>query len=78
MNEGAHFISSSPLHACGSHDHRHHPLPAQITINGGETLKGELTCAPNAKNPRDLDISIGYQFDGENSQCDFTQEYRMR
>ena len=25
------------------------------------TLSGELSCAPNAKNPRDLDITLSYE-----------------
>ena len=35
-----------------------------ITIKQGETIQGTLTCAPNNNNPRDLDISIEYSFDG--------------
>ncbi|KAG2495744.1 hypothetical protein HYH03_006341 [Edaphochlamys debaryana] len=43
-----------------------------------ETLSGTLSCRPNAKNPRDLDISIAYEFDGERGKAKNTQEYRMR
>ena len=53
-------------------------LEEQLTISAGETLEGVLTCTPNSKNPRDLDISIDYKFEGKDSQCEFTQEYRMR
>ena len=53
-------------------------LDEQVTINAGEMLEGVLTCVPNASNPRDLDISIEYNFDGENSHVHTTQEYRMR
>ncbi|GAX73379.1 hypothetical protein CEUSTIGMA_g832.t1 [Chlamydomonas eustigma] len=53
-------------------------LEEPITINTGEEVTGSLSCRPNSKNPRDLDITISYQFDGENSQCDISQEYRMR
>jgi protein arginine N-methyltransferase 1 len=39
---------------------------------------GTLQCIPNAKNPRDLDISISYEFDGKNGKASNTQSYRMR
>lgn len=39
---------------------------------------GQLTCAPNKSNPRDLDISIEYSFKGKNSSASAKQEYRMR
>lgn len=35
--------------------------PSTITISEGETLRGNLSCAPNVKNNRDLDISIYYK-----------------
>ncbi|KAF4567368.1 type I protein arginine N-methyltransferase Rmt1 [Pleurotus pulmonarius] len=34
--------------------------PTTLTLNEGDTIKGTLTCAPNARNNRDLDISISY------------------
>lgn len=39
---------------------------------------GSLTCIPNAKNPRDLDISIQYDFVGQNGEAHNEQKYRMR
>lgn len=30
-----------------------------------QQIKGRLSCAPNARNPRDLDIIIAYQSEGE-------------
>lgn len=30
----------------------------------GDVIKGELTCAPNSRNPRDLDIEIEYEVEG--------------
>ena len=41
-------------------------------------LAGKLECVPNAKNPRDLDISIAYDFTGQNGQAHNEQKYRMR
>ncbi len=39
---------------------------------------GTLSCKPNAKYPRDLDIVLHYEFAGKNSSCTRTQPYRMR
>lgn len=39
--------------------------PSTITIGQGETITGSLSCAPNAKNNRDLDIVIQYQLGQE-------------
>ena len=39
---------------------------------------GMLTCTPNAKNPRDLDIAIQYDFAGQNGKAHNEQKYRMR
>ena len=40
--------------------------------------QGVLTCAPNAKNHRDLDITIAYDFKGALSSLDASQNYRLR
>ncbi|KDQ27505.1 hypothetical protein PLEOSDRAFT_1089362 [Pleurotus ostreatus PC15] len=34
--------------------------PTTLTLNEGDTIKGTLKCAPNARNNRDLDITIDY------------------
>ncbi|KAF9268713.1 S-adenosyl-L-methionine-dependent methyltransferase [Marasmius fiardii PR-910] len=34
--------------------------PNTVTVSEGEAITGRLTCAPNARNNRDLDISILY------------------
>ncbi|KAI6040234.1 S-adenosyl-L-methionine-dependent methyltransferase [Pisolithus marmoratus] len=39
--------------------------PSTITINEGRKMHGRLSCAPNARNNRDLDISITFKLDGE-------------
>jgi len=48
--------------------------PNTLTISDGEKIKGRLTCAPNARNNRDLDITIGYQGVGDPEQV---VEYKM-
>ncbi|PPQ82888.1 hypothetical protein CVT25_009675 [Psilocybe cyanescens] len=35
--------------------------PSFMTVNSGDEIKGRLVCAPNARNNRDLDITIAYK-----------------
>ena len=35
--------------------------PDTLAVQAGDQISGELTCAPNARNPRDLDIVISYK-----------------
>ncbi|KAI8993088.1 S-adenosyl-L-methionine-dependent methyltransferase [Trametes punicea] len=35
--------------------------PDTLTVSAGDTIEGRLSCAPNARNPRDLDIAIAYR-----------------
>jgi len=49
-----------------------------ISIKKGEEIKGTFHCKPNAKNPRDLDITISYSFQGEHDQITATQNYFLR
>ena len=39
--------------------------PSTIIISEGQKLTGDLTCALNTRNDRDLDISISFKLDGE-------------
>jgi len=48
--------------------------PNTVTINEGDKITGELICAPNARNNRDLDITISYRTpDGQED----TVHYKM-
>lgn len=49
-----------------------------MAVSEGDTISGTLTCAPNAKNPRDLDIGISYKFKGAHGKVERQQNYRMR
>ncbi|KAK0534938.1 Nuclear SAM-dependent mono-and asymmetric methyltransferase [Tilletia horrida] len=40
----------------------------QLTVNANDLIKGSITCAPNGKNPRDLDIKINWTVDGEHGE----------
>lgn len=35
--------------------------PSTLTVSQGQKVSGTLSCAPNARNNRDLDISIAYE-----------------
>lgn len=47
--------------------------PSTITISEGQKIRGRLSCAPNTKNNRDLDITISYETDGKETVV----EYKM-
>jgi protein arginine N-methyltransferase 1 len=49
-----------------------------LSIRQNETIQGTLACKPNAKNPRDLDITIDYEFSGTNMQSKDKCVYSMR
>lgn len=53
-------------------------LEDSVTVCSGEVLSGTLSCKPNGKNPRDLDISLAYDFNGKHGNYTRTQQYRMR
>ena len=53
-------------------------LPPACPPGRSPTRAGELSCAPNAKNPRDLDISVRYAFKGKKGSWEGSQDYRMR
>jgi protein arginine N-methyltransferase 1 len=49
-----------------------------LSMKKGEELKGEFSCKPNDKNPRDLDISINYKFQGKHDTIEATHKYFLR
>lgn len=53
-------------------------LDATLTVEKGDVVRGELECAPNAKNPRDLDIEIAYSLEGARGCWEGKQEYKLR
>ena len=53
-------------------------LDSSAAVCAGEVLTGRLTCAPNERNARDLDIAIEYALQGKRAQLAARQEYRMR
>jgi protein arginine N-methyltransferase 1 len=53
-------------------------LKDTLILHQGDTVKGQLQCAPNAKNPRDLDIEVTYEMEGRKGAWAGKQEYRLR
>lgn len=49
-----------------------------LTICEGETISGNMTVAPNKKNPRDIDIMLKYSLQGRRCAVSRTQYYKMR
>lgn len=49
-----------------------------LTVKKGEQINGTVSIRPNARNNRDLDISIKVLFDGELTTMDSLFNYRMR
>lgn len=72
------FFSTSPRSKSTHWKQTVFYLEDTITICKGEKLTGQLVCAPNANNPRDLDIELQYSFQGQYMSCDRVQKYRMR
>lgn len=54
-------------------------IPDTLQIRKGETITGHITCAPTKKNPRDLDVTLSYEFnaDEQNRSRNGKQEYVM-
>ncbi|KAL7422446.1 Nuclear SAM-dependent mono-and asymmetric methyltransferase [Cryptotrichosporon argae] len=42
--------------------------PDTLTVSEGDTIRGTLSCAPNARNNRDLDIVVDYEVSGADAQ----------
>lgn len=48
--------------------------PETLTVSAGDIIKGTLTCAPNKRNNRDLDITISY---GLQDKSEVSFAYKM-
>lgn len=51
--------------------------PHTLTVNKGDRVHGSLRCAPNARNPRDLDIGIRYRVNDDNDDEETRIQYKM-
>lgn len=52
-------------------------LREALTVQKGDEIHCKLSCKPNARNPRDLDIIISYKFAGKLCSSEATLEYFM-
>ncbi|KFM25389.1 putative protein arginine N-methyltransferase 1, partial [Auxenochlorella protothecoides] len=53
-------------------------LEDTLRVHPKEEITGTVTCFPNAKNPRDLEIGITYAFEGSEGSWSGDQKYKMR
>lgn len=53
-------------------------LRPTLSLRKGEKITGTLTCTPNSRNPRDLDIEISYTCRGSQCNISGTQKYWLR
>lgn len=53
-------------------------LQDTLTVCAGEVITGEISCKPNKRNRRDLDISLQINFQGRYSEVDSKVHYRLR
>jgi type I protein arginine methyltransferase len=53
-------------------------LKDMLLVAQGDQITGWLSSKCNKKNPRDLDINIGYKFKGDHQEVDEEQEYFLR
>ncbi|KNC47321.1 PRMT-1 protein [Thecamonas trahens ATCC 50062] len=50
----------------------------EIMVSTGEIITGTVSVAPNATNPRDLDIALSFEHKGRYQETVETMEYKMR
>mmetsp|Transcript_17688 Transcript_17688/g.23413 ORF Transcript_17688/g.23413 Transcript_17688/m.23413 type:complete len:500 (+) Transcript_17688:248-1747(+) len=53
-------------------------LPETLTVCEGEVIEGNISCTPNSKNNRDLDIAVQVDFEGRHSRMNASCDYRLR
>ncbi|ORX50806.1 S-adenosyl-L-methionine-dependent methyltransferase [Hesseltinella vesiculosa] len=51
--------------------------PSTLMVKAGDTMEGTIKCAPNQRNPRDLDIEIDFQLHGDQPSGPNHCEYKM-
>jgi protein arginine N-methyltransferase 1 len=72
------YFSTSPKHKYTHWKQTVFYLHDVIPVCQGEKLEGRLSCRPNGKNPRDLDIDVKYEFTGKYLQVKHEQSYWLR
>jgi len=72
------FFSTSPHSAYTHWKQTVFYLNEVLSIKKGEEMRGEFSCRPSKKNPRELDISISYNFQGQIDTVSASQDYFLR
>jgi protein arginine N-methyltransferase 1 len=49
-----------------------------LSVSEGDAISGYISCKPNEKNPRDLDIEIKYDYEGDYNKTHKIQGYVLR
>jgi len=49
-----------------------------LSVKKGEEIRGEFSCKPGEKNPRDLELNISYRFKGQYDAVERSQQYFLR
>eukprot|EP00013_Stygamoeba_regulata_P020854 CAMPEP_0177647792 /NCGR_PEP_ID=MMETSP0447-20121125/10487_1 /TAXON_ID=0 /ORGANISM="Stygamoeba regulata, Strain BSH-02190019" /LENGTH=337 /DNA_ID=CAMNT_0019150397 /DNA_START=149 /DNA_END=1162 /DNA_ORIENTATION=+ len=53
-------------------------LQEPLIVCQGECINGTISCKPNARNPRDLDVELSIAFEGAKQTTSFTQKFFIR
>jgi len=48
-----------------------------FAVSAGEVVSGEISIAPNTRNPRDLDIMVNYKHNGVAGSSSATLRFKM-
>jgi protein arginine N-methyltransferase 1 len=71
-------FSTSPKHKATHWKQTVLYLPDVLTVNPGDSIDCHMTCAPNDKNPRDLDIALQYALSNAEGQWKAEHHYKLR
>ena len=71
-------FSTSPNHKATHWKQTVLYLPDVLTVNPGDSIDCRMTCAPNDKNPRDLDIELVYALSNDEGQWNGGHRYKLR
>jgi protein arginine N-methyltransferase 1 len=71
-------FSTSPKHKSTHWKQTVLYLPDVLIVNTGDSIDVEMSCAPNEKNPRDLDIVLAYSLKNNEGEWNNEHQYKLR
>jgi len=71
-------FSTSPKHKSTHWKQTVLYLPDVLIVNPGDTIDCHMQCAPNEKNPRDLDIALQYSLSNAEGEWHGEHRYKLR